>query len=123
MSSQPESCIEEWPEFKLRANEIRIHQQNNYLNANKDNPALAKVALLRIIFVIPVQTATLERGFPLIKRTKTDWWNRLSPKSLSELNLSLKTIMKWWQAGPRSHGIAPYRHHSESETSESEEGI
>ena len=86
--------------------------------------------------MIPVQTATLERGFSLMKRTKTDWRNRLSPKSLSEL-MMIKlngpnnmdnfnpepAIMKWWQAGPRSRRITPYRHQSESETSESEEDI
>ena len=105
-----------------------IHQQNIYLcyNENKDNPALGNIlALLRIILVIPVQAATLERGFSLMKRTKSDWRNKLSPKTLSELMMiklngpDMDTfdpepaIMKWWQEGPRSRRLVPYRHQPE----------
>ena len=138
----PDSCIEEWPELKLRVREILTKEPTmkylpmwrRILNEYKENPALTNVlALLRIVLVIPVQTATLERGFSLMKRTKTDWRNRLSPKTLSQL-MMIKlngpdmdhfnpeaAIMKWWQAGPRSRRLIHYRHQSESETSESEE--
>ena len=138
----PESCIEEWPELKLRVREILSNDPSTkylpmwqkILNENKDNPALGNIsALLRIILVIPVQTATLERGFSLMKRTKSDWRNKLSPKTLSELMMiklngpDMDTfgpepdIMKWWQAGPRSRRLVPYRHQPESDTSGSEE--
>ena len=56
------------------------------LEEYKENPALTNIlGLLRITLVIPVQTATLERGFSLMKRIKTDWRNRLSPQTLSQL--------------------------------------
>lgn len=56
------------------------------LNEGKTQPAVANIlALVRILLVIPVQTATLERGFSLMKRVKTDWRNRLKPHILSQL--------------------------------------
>ena len=88
----PDSCIEEWPELKLRVREILTKEPTmkylpmwrRILNEYKENPALTNVlALLQIVLVIPVQIATLERGFLLMKRTKSDWQNRLSPKTLT----------------------------------------
>ena len=88
----PESCIEEYPQLKLRVREILSREPTikylpmwqRILNEYKDNPSLSNVlALVRIILVIPVQTATLERGFSLMKQTKSDWRNRLSPKTLT----------------------------------------
>lgn len=56
------------------------------LSQYKGHPALANtLALLQIVLAIPVQTATLERGFSLMKQSKTDWRNRLSPNTLLEL--------------------------------------
>ena len=138
----PESCIEEWPELKLRVREIYTKEPTmqylpmwrRILNEYKENPALTNVlALLRIVLVIPVQTATLERGFSLMKRIKSDWRNRLSPETLSQLIMikldgpdmdnfnSEAAIMKWWQAGPRSRRLTHYKHQPKLETSESEE--
>ena len=47
------------------------------LTEHKMEPALCNIfALVRITLVIPVQTATLERGFFLMLWTKNDWLNR-----------------------------------------------
>ena len=119
----PECCCEEWPELKMRARQILTKEPSvsylplwkRILEEYKDNPALTNIlGLLRITLVIPVQTATLERGFSLMKRIKTDWRNRLSPQTLSQL-MMIKldgpgldqfnpepAIKRWWKEGPRS---------------------
>ena len=67
---------------------------------------------MKIVLVIPVQTASLERGFSLVKRVKNDWRSRLQPKTVTQLILiklngpELKdynpcpAIVQWWKAGP-----------------------
>ena len=91
----PESCVDEWPELKLRVQEILSTEPTikylalwqRILTEHKMEPALCNIlALVRITLVIPVQTAaTLERGFSLMLRTKNDWRNRLHPHTLSQL--------------------------------------
>lgn len=88
----PECCVEKWPEMKLRVQEILTMEPTmqylpmwqRILNEYKMHPALTNIlALVQITLLIPVQTATLERGFSLMKRTKNDWRNRLSPHTPS----------------------------------------
>ena len=68
----PESCVDEWPELKLRVQEILSREPTmkylalwqRILTEHKMEPALCNIfALVRITLVIPVQTATLEKGF------------------------------------------------------------
>ena len=122
----PESCIEEWPELKLRVREILsteptikyLPMWQRVLHKYEEHPALSNVlALLQIVLSIPVQTFTLERGFSLMKQIKTDWRNRLSSQILSQLMMieldgpdldhfnAEPAIMKWWSAGPRSRQL------------------
>ncbi len=57
-----------------RAHRRYLPMWQRILNEGKMQQALTNIlALVRIILVIPVQTATLERGFSLMKRVKTDW--------------------------------------------------
>lgn len=146
----PESCVDEWPELKLRVQEIHslkllvkyLPMWQRILNEGKTQPAIANIlALVRISLVIPVQTATLERGFSLMKRVKTDWRNRLKPHTLSQLmmitlngpdleNLDAQpAISRWWRAGPRSRRTSsePYgprpQPESETDSSDSEDDI
>ena len=122
----PESCIDEWPELKQRVREILsteptikyLPMWQRVLHEYKEHPALPNVlALLQIVLSIPVQTSTLERGFSLTKQIKTDWRNKLSSQTLSELMMikldgpdlnhfdAEPAIMKWWRAGPRSRQL------------------
>ena len=143
----PESCVDEWPELKLRVQEIRslepmlgyLPMWQRILNEGKMQPAIANIlALVKISLVIPVQTATLERGFSLMKRVKTDWRNRLQPHTLSQLTMiklngpnldsfdAQPAISQWWKAGPRCRrpSSQPYgprqRAQPESETDSSD---
>ena len=118
----PESCVNEWPELKLRVQEIRSLEPTlgylplwqRILNEGKMQPAIANIlALVKISLVIPVQTATLEQGFSLMKRVETDWRNRLQPHTLPQLMMiklngpnldsfdAQPAISQWWKAGPR----------------------
>ena len=142
----PESCIEEWPELKRRVQEIRTLEPTvKYLHVyiwqrilNETLPSLTNIlALLRITLIIPVQTATLERGFSLMKRIKSDWRNRLKPEKLLQLMMiklngpdlekfdTQPAISLWWNEGSRSHrsGSKPYGprplHETESTSSDS----
>ena len=88
------------------------------LDEYKEHPALVNIlGLLRIVLIIPVQTATLERNFSLMKRAKTDWRNQLSPQTLTQL-MMIKldgpemekfnpepAIKRWWREGPRSRRL------------------
>ena len=56
------------------------------LSQNEAQSSLKNIlALVRIILVIPVQTATIECGFSLMLRVKNDWRNKLTPQTLSQL--------------------------------------
>ena len=79
----PDCCCEEQPELKLRTRQILIQEPSvsyllmwkRILEEYEEHPALTNIlGLLRITLVIPVQTATLEQGFSLMKN-KTDWCN------------------------------------------------
>lgn len=143
----PEFCVDEWPELKLVVKEMISKEPSmkylpmwqRILNEYKLQPALTNIlALVRITLVIPVQTATLERGFSLMQRMKNDWRNRLRPNTLSQLMLiklngpahldsfdAQPAISAWWKAGPRSRRPTskPYgprtKPDSESETDSS----
>ena len=65
------------------------------------------------LVVIPVQTASVERGFSVMQQVKNDWRSRLNPDTLSQL-LMIRlngsavedfnpeaAVMRWWTAGPR----------------------
>ena len=148
----PESCVDEWPELKLRVQEILSTEPTikylalwqRILTEHKMEPALCNIlALVRITLVIPVQTATtLERGFSLnMLRTKNDWCNRLHPHTLSQLMMiklngpaldsfdAQPAISQWWKAGPRCRHPAsqPYgprtRPESDSDSSTSESDL
>ena len=114
---EPEACLNEWAELKLQVQELlRMNPTlwQRILNESQTNPNLSNIlALLRIILVIPVQTASLERGFSLMKRVKSDWRSCLQPKTLTQL-MSIKlngpslkdfnplhAIPQWWRVGPR----------------------
>ena len=104
------------------------------LSQNEAQPSLKNIlALVRIILVIPVQTATIERGFSLMLRVKNDWRNKLTPQTLSQLIMirlngpelaefdPQAAVMRWWRAGPRrrrpsAHPYGP-RAQPESESS------
>ena len=56
------------------------------LNESENPPNILKLlGLVKIILFIPVQTATLEGGFSLMKIIKSDWRSRLQPKTLTQL--------------------------------------
>ena len=122
----PESCVVEWPELKLRVQEILstdptikyLPMWQRVLHEYEEHLELSNVlALLQIVLSIPVQTSTLECGFSLMKQIKTDWRNRLSSQTLSQLMMikldgpdlnhfnAEPAIMKWWRAGPRSRQL------------------
>ena len=138
----PELCIEEWPELKLRVKDFLskdpsiqyLPMWQRILTEYKEHPALKNIlALVMITLVIPVQTATLERGFSLMKLIKSDWRNRLSPEMLAKL-LIIKlngpdidhfdaepAIMKWWTGEPRSRRSGNIQHEEEEETDSEED--
>ena len=119
---EPAACINEWAELKLRIQELlQLNPRQKYLalwqrilHEFEGNPNLTNIlALMRIVFVIPVQTASLERGFSLMERVKNDWRSRLQPTTVTEL-MSIKlngptlknfnpcpAIGHWWKAGKR----------------------
>ena len=75
----PDLCINEWPELKLRVQELlKLDPRLKYLalwqrilNESGDSPNLKNIlGLVRIVLVIPVQTASLEKGFSLMKTMK-----------------------------------------------------
>ena len=77
----PEVCVDERAELKLRIQELqKVDPKQKYLalwqrilRESGDNPNLRNIlGLVRIVLVIPVQTASLERGFSLMKRVKND---------------------------------------------------
>ena len=119
---EPELCVDEWPELKLKVvRMISLEPSLEYLTLWKrilsEGPMQSSLknilALVKIILVIPVQTATIERGFSLMQRVKNDWRSRLNPDTLSQL-LMIRlngpvieqfnpeaAVMRWWTAGPR----------------------
>lgn len=149
----PESCVDEWPELKLRVQEIcsleplvgYLPMWQRILNEGKTQPAIGNIlALVRISLVTPVQTATLEQGFSLMKRVKTDWRNWLQPQTLSQLMMIMlngldlenfdaqPAISQWWKAGPRSRWTSSELYgprlsrpqpESETESSDSEDNM
>ena len=93
------------------------------LRESGDNPNLRNIlGLVRIVLVIPVQTASLERGFSLMKRVKNDWRSRLLPTTVTQL-ISIKlngptleafspcpAIGQWWKAGRRQRRTSVFPH-------------
>ena len=88
----PKSCSKEWLELKFRVKKIPskdptvkyLPMWQRIISEYKEHPALTNIlALLNIVLVILVQTATLECGFSLIKWTKSDSHNRISQKTLT----------------------------------------
>ena len=89
----------------------RQHKDSEFANHASKKPNEAP--LERGFMVIAVQTATLERGFSLMKRIKSDWRSLLQPKTLTQL-MSIKlngptlqdfnplhATAQWWKTGPR----------------------
>ena len=91
-----EPCADEWPELKSRVVDVDtlslepslqyLDMWQKILNDSQLQPSLKNVlALVKIILLIPVQTATIERGLSLMLRVKHDWRSRLTPSTLSQL--------------------------------------
>ena len=128
--------MDEWAELKLRVQELRSTEPTlcywsmwqRILKESKSQSSLTNVlALVRTTLVIPLQTATQERGFSLMNRVKTDWRNRLKLPSLSQLMMiklngpdisnfnAEPVISQWWKEGPRSRrpSSRPYSHRTQ----------
>lgn len=80
------------PELKVCVREVLSAEPIKFstcpacVHEYEEHPALSNVlALLQIVFSIPVQTSTLELGCSVMKQIKTDWHNMLSSQTLSKL--------------------------------------
>lgn len=75
------------------------------------------LSLVKIMLVIPISSAWAERGFPRLKRVKTDFRSSLTAPVLTDLMyviLSTETVrtfdpkpsvMLWWKGGKQCRGV------------------
>ena len=100
----PSLCVIEWGELKLEvmdwvqrrgtAKKVRfLDMWQNILSSQTSNNLGNILALVKIMLVLPIHTAELERNFSLAGRVKTDWRNRLHSTTVSDLMmLSLSSL-------------------------------
>ena len=136
----------EWAELKMKVREIYSQEPSfQYVNLwqrilqqSEQAPSLRNVlVLVEIVLVIPVQTATIERAFSLVKRVKSDCHKRLSPTTLSQLMIikldgpqlnkfdCQLAVARWWKVGTRgrrsgSTTYGPHQHDIDSSSTASD---
>lgn len=80
----------EWPAAKVLIKSLSQSLQRNawqdfFLDNERRSSFPNLLLIVELILVLPLSTATVERGFSAMKRTKTDWRNSLSVEMLKSL--------------------------------------
>ncbi|KAJ8004304.1 hypothetical protein DPEC_G00157740 [Dallia pectoralis] len=80
----------EWPGAKVLIKSLPQGLQRNawqdvFLDDERRSSFPNLLLIVELILVLPLSTATVERGFSAMKRTKTDWRSNLSVQMLTSL--------------------------------------
>ena len=116
---------EEWPALKTAVKRLPHCQQGQgliqelMLEEDRQQDFKNIFMLMEIIFVLPLSTASCERGFSAMKRVKSDWRSKLTTATLSKLIYisvegpdiedydCLPALERWWQEGERARRPGP----------------